>query len=86
MLTGLPLPESLTGAIDAKNNDTHVVSHQVERHGTDSQDHGRLSVEDISKLSRHKSVHTSWTPWSALQKKVAGPNGDPTHEHADLTR
>ena len=30
-----------------------------------TQDHGRLSVEHISKPS-HKNLRTCWTPWSAL--------------------
>ena len=38
-------------------------------HGADSQDHGRLSVGQISKaLVRKKLVHTCWAPWSVLQK------------------
>ena len=34
------------------------------------ENHGRLSVVNIFKLSRRKKlVHTCWTPWSTLQKK-----------------
>ena len=38
-----------------------------------SQDHGRLSVERISRLSRgNKLVHTCWTSWFVLEKRTEG--------------
>ena len=41
----------------------HISNHSP-FHGADSQDHGRSSVEHISKhRQKKKLVHTSWPPW-----------------------